>query len=104
MVEGREAGRPTAEFSCSLYKVGIGDKGAYLTPQAVFERSQQKNPSRKRDSAIERNVHCLAPHGLLSLLSYTTQDHQPRIITQEGRPTLQSVIKKMLHRHAHRVI
>jgi len=28
--------------------------------------------------AIEGAAYCLAPHGLLILLSYRTQDHQPR--------------------------
>ena len=28
--------------------------------------------------AMECAAFCLAPHGLLSLLSYRTQDHQPR--------------------------
>lgn len=52
-------------------------------------------------------VDWLAPHGLLSLLSYTTQAHLPRGGTayhELGLPTshIDHLIKKMPLRHVHR--
>jgi hypothetical protein len=39
----------------------------------------------------------LAPHGFLSLLSYRTQDHQPRdVTTHNGLGLLSSISKDML--------
>ena len=48
-------------------------------------------------------AYCLAPHGLLSLLSYRTQDHQPRDGTTHSGLGLphQSLIKKMPLHTAH---
>ena len=49
--------------------------------------------------AMEGAAYWLAPHGLFSLLSYRTQDHQPRGgTTHQGLCSLphQSLIKKML--------
>jgi hypothetical protein len=54
------------------------------------------------------DIYWLAPHGLLSWLSYRTQDHQPRDgTTHNGLGPLiprQSLIKKMLYRSAHSTI
>lgn len=49
--------------------------------------------------AMEESCYQLAPHGLLSLLSYMVQDHQPRGSTsyrELGPPTPQSSRKQCL--------
>jgi hypothetical protein len=43
------------------------------------ELKQSRNLEAGADAeAMEGAAYCLTPHGLLSLLSYRTQDHQPR--------------------------
>jgi hypothetical protein len=53
----------------------------------------------------QRGECCLlaVPHGLLSLLSYITQDHQPRDGTTRNGCALplQSLMEKMAHRLAY---
>ena len=49
----------------------------------IIKGSQDRNSSRagtwrKDAEAMEGAAYWLAPHGLLSLLSYRTQDHQPK--------------------------
>jgi hypothetical protein len=56
---------------------------------------------------MEGSASWFAPHGLLSLLPYRTQDHQPRDgPTHNGLapPPIQSLIKEMLHRLSHSLI
>ena len=55
------------------------------TPQSIIGGSQDRNSHRIgtwRQELIQKPwrgaAYWLAPHGLLSLLSYRTQDHQPR--------------------------
>ena len=54
--------------------------------------------------AMEGAAYCLVPCGLLSLLSYRTQDHQPRGgTTHNGLGPLKSLIKKMPYRLANQI-
>jgi hypothetical protein len=52
----------------------------------IMEESQDRSSSREgtcRQELMQRPwrdaTYCLAPHGLLSLLSYRTQNYQPRV-------------------------
>jgi hypothetical protein len=75
-----------------------------VTPLFTVEGSQDRNPHGAgawRQEMMQRPqkfaAYWLAPHGLLSLLSYRTQNHQPRVgTTHSGLSSPhQSVVKKM---------
>ena len=80
------------------------------TSPFIIEGSQDRNSLRAgtwRQELVQRPrrgaAYWLAPHDLLSLLSYRTQDHQSRhnIIHSGLGPPHQSLIKKMLYRLAY---
>ena len=89
-------------------KAGWGGKGSYtLTALFIIAVSQVRNSNRVgiwRQELKQRlwrgTAHWLAPHGLLSLLSYRTQGHQPRGCTTHSGLPHQSLIKKTQHRLA----
>ena len=80
-----------------LTKKQVEEESVYLTDTCislfVSKRNQDRNSNRA--GAVSQ----LAPHGLLSLLSFRTQDHKLR----DGN-THQLLVKKMLYRSAYNPI
>jgi hypothetical protein len=73
----------------TMIKTQVGEERVYLAytsrSQSIIGRSQDRNSSRAgtwRQKLIQRPWRMLLtgllPHGLLSLLFYRTQDHQPK--------------------------
>ena len=90
-----------------MTKKQVGEERVYsvytFTLLFITKGSQDRNSNRAetwRQELVQtpwRGVaYCLAPHGLLNLLSYRTQDHQPRDGTTHNGWALphQSLIKK----------
>ena len=95
----------------------IGEERVHLayisTLLFIIEGSQDRNSNRAGTWRQEETwkpwrgaAYWLAPCGLLSLLSYRTQDHKPRDGTTHNElgPPYQSLIKKMPYRLAYNSI
>jgi hypothetical protein len=68
-----------------------------LPYQSIIKENQGRNLDTRADVDLEGDTSWFAPQGLLSLLSYRTQDHQPRVVPSTVGWSLshQSLIKKM---------
>ena len=78
------------------------------TSQSICPRNsvtQGKNLEAGTEAeAMEACCLQLAPHGLLSLLSYTTQDSQPRSGTVQSKLGPPTAVKEMYHKLAHNLV
>lgn len=88
-------------------KSTCGGEGVFLLQFGIRHlwKSGQEPGIRNGSRDIESEAYWPAPHGLLSLLSYTVQSRMPRggtIHSELGSPT--SIAKKMPHRLAHRPV
>jgi hypothetical protein len=81
-----------------MTKSNLGRKGFICLPYPEAQ-STDEGWGRNRCRDHEGDTYWLAHQGLLSLLSFTTQDHQPRDAPPTMGRTLphQSLIKKMPH-------
>lgn len=62
-----------------------------------YVKQGQEPETKTKQRPLRKDVYWLVPHGLLSLLSCKTQDHQPRVGTTHsgaGHPPHQSSVKK----------
>jgi hypothetical protein len=94
-----------------MTKSNLGRKGLFvlIVDSPPQRESREESQGRKLEAGTEAKAwedaaDWLAPPYLLSLLSYTTQDHSPRDGTTHSRLPFQPLIKKMPYRRACRLI